>query len=539
MAIRVGIMTLLVVLLCGLVSASEPNLTPEHQSAFTPIRPGLLRPVWQTTSESEVSEAHLAGHTVVTVTGNVLEGWDWYSGRLRWRTQTDLLVDWSYRLLPTRNLLLVAPEPDGKKTGGRAVIVNPQTGALLWTMRLGSVEQVHATVLGAGHGRIVVAGQRHRELWALGDADGAPAWRISSPPNCSFGSGAAEGGIAAVVVRCGREVRLRAVATTDGRQLWERAQPPAKRIGIEVHDGLVALHGTAGISVYDATGHQLLAYPPDPQDDECGCGVTIGADAVAVTRPGALDDELRLDLISRQSLARRSMKISADSQLVEVEGQIYVRETFSDTPVEIIRWARPDAGLLTVGPAPGDTPWLVTGGGGVLLIVSADYRNDSYTLGAYRTEAVSSTDPGLLYRDGVAASQWPDACALLGPEEIGAVIPGARYIPRPVAAPAELGLTTPAACDLEPARSSDPLIAVTVLWIFPSKHAAHRDLLAFHDDEGPPLEKIGDEAVRDSQTSDRLYLRVGAVLVRLDVPGHAEYVSGLGRRLAKKLRETG
>lgn len=533
---------------CAAILIMVPSGVSATQTPSLPrVHPGLLLPVWKMSTDAYLSVIRVVGRVLVTFNGISLEGRDAATGRLIWR-QTLTLFDDARELDFVVNGDLVTlsywrVRDDGDTRNQNVVTFNARTGALLWEFASSLTKDPPEdgfSLLGAGSGRIVIAtGLGGEAVSALDARDGSVVWRVPVPRNCSFDSGGADGALAAVVLRCSRAVRLRVLSLSAGRVLWDTAVRGLKDTRTEVIGDVVSVVGTDRGLMFDSRGHVLADYPTNNPYDTW---VEVGSRIVALVHPDETSYYNRVELIDSVTGARRSWLAEEPPRLMAVDGEIYLEAGVPGFPLaRVLSRVGTGAETVPIGALPGRWTWggssLLVAGAGMLFVDGSPADSESTVVVAYRPDPLpSSAERGLVVRGGVPAARWPDACALVTPARLAALVPGGRYTARPQHAAPELGLDRPIGCDLESANGSDPPVTLSVLWVCATaEDAAFRMGFVRRTglDHPAALRGIGDEAFTRQATEDLVVVRVGEMIIRLDAPGDP----ALARRLAAEVAD--
>ncbi|WP_162795454.1 PQQ-binding-like beta-propeller repeat protein, partial [Nonomuraea lactucae] len=412
--IELGLASLLL-----LASATTSAIAEQPGSFAAPAAAGVLQhgaltEAWRAAVElpsglrpPEVVHVHLADDALLLVTANAVSAVDPATGTLRWRSaaahgDVQALREASadgHTVIEWTEDEVERPAPEA--TVHLRVLEN-RTGKEVWRIR-----RPHYRLMGAAPGRIILETPGGSRVRALSPDDGTPVWETRLPAGCRSDDrlrGVADAHIAVVFARCGGRTRLIGLSPETGRTRWDLPAHPAAEPLLAVESGVVALSSPHSLLLVDAGGRVLA--------DRAGVGIcecvvqVIGRTAAVL---GAGDpDRRRLTLIDRVTgRVLWSRQYEEEATLRAIGGRFYLGHPLPP-PLRhrIADVVDPATGHVTITAHPFDS-----------LDIRAQradliYRWDGTHVVADRIGR-PVLPPGNAARDGVPASAWPDACALL------------------------------------------------------------------------------------------------------------------------------
>jgi hypothetical protein len=275
-----------------------------------------------------------------------------------------------------------------------------------------------------------------------------------------------------------------------------------------------------------SSGRVLVSYSPDGTSQELEA-VDQRTGAVAWQKPAAgyqsMTDAGGLVYALRGPLADGLLPAAVDV-IDPASGQV--------TPVSL-----PVA--FRVGT--GDQPWLAAAGGLLLTGYPLAFEGAA---GGSRLVALRGAPAGAgpAWLGGVAPSQWPDPCRLVGQQDLSAAVPevGSRWESSGQRLP---GLRNPVACQYQPSQDSAESdgVLVSVGWVARSAQQASGlldDVLASYP-EADPLPLVGDEAFDLGAPAGPVIVRVGRVIAMVRADQDPGAATQLARAAADRLRLDG
>ncbi|MEU8316972.1 PQQ-binding-like beta-propeller repeat protein [Nonomuraea sp. NPDC048881] len=489
---------------------------------------------------------------LIMTPGDKIEGRDVATGRVSWTFDASDFRDYTppeEQLGATGDYVVAAaPNSDAEgddPSGDSLLIFNGRTGTVLWQLASGPYGAELPTpflrYLGVGLGRVFIRLPAVGVVRALDVLDGRQKWAVAMPAGCAYEAGDADEWAVALLMRCGRHSRLRVLEPLTGRLLWDREVFPLGNALINLTGGAIGLESDNAFTVYDVNGEQLYARTGDLM---CTCMLAAtGMGLLVVRQSNRSDTETMVtDVVNRRT--GRIIVVSGQAgdlaSAEAIEGRLYGwRRLGEDLRAFIVVMIDPATGRQTpVATYPGQLGLFHLGRHELLFNAPAP-DEDTSVMVVHRL--TPSRDLGAVSRGGVERGRWPDACALLPPSVLAAEFPGAGYTSRPRPAPPELGLDTPAGCDLMPDDDEHPVLTLSILWVGRTSNEAEAVLEAVTGS----LDATPDQLIRH-KPDVRLYVdkylgtvvaRAGDTVMRLDGVDDREAAVRLALRMARS-RET-
>ncbi|WP_326828434.1 PQQ-like beta-propeller repeat protein [Streptosporangium sp. NBC_01810] len=409
--------------------------------------------------------------------------------------------------------------PNHPDTQRRITVIDALTGLPTWSILSGYPGGGRARpffyLMGAAPGKIIIDVPALRTIRALDPLDGTILWETDLPGDCVSAAlpsadpqadeddpiqvySLADRNLAVAMTRCeDRRTSLIGIDPATGRVRWERRFPPSGLPELSLEEGVSILSHPNSVTIIDKGGLILaddLVYRSPSW--------VIAAGAVIISDGDWSGNGSGVRSISRSS------------------GQI--------------TWSRPDL-LGEVGTAAGKIH--VESENALIVLDPAD-GHTLVTLSAPLTEkdieAALAAPPGWGVRGGVPAADWPDACALLPPAELTSRPGTGGYVTTPIAAPPELGLTTPLACELTPERKGT-LVTVSVVRVYTSVKEATEAMETLSGEKAAP--DVAEHASYFDDERDAVTIRHGRVIVTVEAFGDRTLLRQAGRITGEQLRE--
>ncbi|MFD8561804.1 PQQ-binding-like beta-propeller repeat protein [Streptosporangium canum] len=502
--------------------------------------------VWQTPVDPETG-LFLIGDVAVVEQKRRLTGLDARTGATRWVSS---LESPGFMLADDHFILSEKRVETQEETHSLLTVLDARSGVSLWTAVSGFPAdgpwRPYFSLIGMTAGHAIVTLPSLRRIRAFDLDDGDVAWETALPGECealpvleksdddSDVHEAADDQIAVMLMRCGGRTHLLGLASGDGGLRWDRPVTDRDVTGLSLQDGVTALQTPHSLTLVSAGGTVLYDYAAA---DVCegNCRVEVLGDAVVVARGGGSDTEIVVEMTDRRTgrlVWTRTFDGSSGYGLQTAGDRLYM-EYRLPPPLEHLV-------LDLLDPATGRTvrttadPTTDDDGG---TVVVDRYGRFFYALSGSDEKPVLTAfrllpgpgDPGWAARDGVPASAWPDACALL---------PGGPGIRAGRPAPAGLSLPGSVTCELRPASGPGPVVKVSILWVHPSVEEA-KDATTNKGLKEPSgwIASVADAArFLDDTLTDAALIRAGPILVTVEALGDPALTRRSVTAVAENLR---
>jgi outer membrane protein assembly factor BamB len=522
----------------------------------TPVRaaaplPDALAPVWSAPMETDYNAAGPASNNLAYTAHAVflpapdgdMTALNPTTGAVLWRAAPYPHFNFSGDAVIGGRLYAYMTNPNQKLI--RLIAFNASNGAVIWRnifvallYRSIGLDQVAFTSRG-----ILIQLGVDNLLFGLSLSTGRIIWHAALPANCDGGSSTVAPAAVLFLLECtGSGTRLEAIDPANGHVSWQRelARSWKPDYPIELYpigDGEIVAETGADLRIYSPGGSLIVSRAPPLGCQGGSCAV--GADgSAAVLEAGANSNVVQgISLATGQVQWRRSgelLEVGAVSTAVAGPGGIlYVNAgpALAGSQTELLpafmvaiqaSTGRFNLIPVPVIPSPGTS---VPAGYADGLVFVQSQTESGPTVTALRPEYLRLKGPVQL--SGVAASQWPDACALLPTSALGFISAGYVSSPRPVTL---AGVKWPKAvtCAYVGPGAGDPAVTLTVAWVAPT--AAQAQLLQITDlgiqgsDSGPPPRVPGGYVIYGGGVSgqyDRVLITAGRAIAELTVPGNA------------------
>lgn len=500
---------------------------------------------------------------------------DAHTGLTRWQRLLD--ASWIVRdgrlTLLAPGVALATTEPAGGAGDARTVMaVGLADGVVRWLSDVPDADIVVAddTLLATGS----------RQVSALGARDGKARWQWQVPGACNSGLSvgglpavavvgcggavylvslanggtvgrwAAERGCAvhstassplmvAAVVACGRKTFLEVIDPAARTLRWRRQiDPESSRAPDQVHAAgpVIVVDGAESLTAFNLDGTVLL----DRTDASCAepCLRLSGRTAIIETNDHAGGPSLTaVDAASGRTRWRHDIPpgtVALRDGLAYVDGDLPNPLWSSVLDVVDVATGRHSATSLLHG-----THLVDVDHDGTMFL---EYPSFADGVVQNRLAAMTATDQITGAPVGAPYDRWPDACRLIAPDRVAALVPGATYTaaPEPISAGRRLAHT--ARCRLLPARAADPLVTVSVIWAGIDARQARDVASQMATMADGLLPGVGDLAMRlrasapEGVQETRVLVQAGTRVGELDVFGDERLALALARDLAAGLR---
>ncbi|MFI6450737.1 PQQ-binding-like beta-propeller repeat protein [Streptosporangium amethystogenes] len=410
-------------------------------------------------------------------------------------------------------------DPHNSGERRRITVLDALTGLPTWSVLSGYPGDGPARpffyLMGAAAGKIIIELPALRVIRALDPRDGTAVWETDLPGDCVSAAlptvdpqadetdlvrsySLADRHLVVAIARCaGRRTSLTGIDPASGRIRWERRLSPSSLPELNLEAGVSFLTSPNAITVIDKSGLILaddLAYPFSSW--------ALTAEAVILSDNEGAGSKTGVRSISRSSGQTIWFRPGLSGKPGTARERIYL--TSGDT-------------LTVLDPASGRT----------LTTLSAPLTEKDI-------ETALRSPPGWGARGGVPAADWPDACALLPAAELSARSGTGAYLTTPIPAPAELGLSTPLACDLTSRRGGTP-VAVTVFRVYTSDREAIAAMKILSGEETAP--EVAEHATYFDSYQDSVAIRQGRVIVTVEAFGDRALLRRAGRITGDHLEE--
>jgi len=535
----------LVCLVCFAVPGSSVHVLAVTPTGKGPvIASGILSRRWQADFPDGWSNVRLLEDVVVVTHGERLEGRDLTTGNTLWAFSMSDIHGYTApegRLEVTGDLV-VAVAPRGELQGDSILVFKGRTGTVLWDLGTGlrrtDMPAPYFNFLGIGRSRAVIYLPGLRVLRGLDIIDGQQRWDSPLPSGCRSLSGDADESVAAVLLGCAGRTRLRALDPSTGRVLWDREVFPLNDPLITVSGGAVGLLSDHAFTVYDIDGRRLYEHIAGLR---CGCMLAAIDTGLVILREEPYTSDFVVEAVDRRS--GRVVRVDGGQRAFKsawvVDGRIYGMRQLGDLlqGVAIVAIDPATGGQRPIVALPGYMS--VVGINRHTLLVDPGIGSDEAPLTAYTIVAPRGADPGAVSRGGVAADDWPNACALLPPTALRAEFPEANYTAVPRPAPPELNLRAPVGCDLVPRDTRHPILTLSVLWVSGSADEAENIFKTTMTSLTRGLRnattlRSGVRLYVDEM--DATLIRVDRIVVRLDGTRDQGVAERLAHQVARTLR---
>lgn len=465
---RLAIVASVLAVACTVVLVDRFVLSAEwwqvdHRSGGAPAAPladigpppGALATGWQHTAE--VHRGRLPAHDrvahalvrdqLLVASGRGLQLRDGRTGAERWHyfRRDWTLLGWA----ATGDHVIAYLERMGGRRDSMMIGFDAGTGRLRWRRSGAAPAAIAGTTLRwpAGAGVVLGTTDDRAALQGRSAGTGEVRWSAPLPQGCrapASGRYASDGDaqMSVLVLDCGvepagtgsarprRMYRIIAVDPSTGRTRWSRAATAPGMPEVAVRGGHAAVADDTALRVYDEGGRELAGWPGE---DVCGdemCPVEVaGGRFIAVHRPGdfAARRMTAIDLESGRTVWRHDgpgpvALATAGGTLFALRGRLAgeLLPAGVDTldPVTGAGGTVPVPIAVNAG-LDGTRPWLAAAGG---LLYAAVAEAVPRPKGAARVVALRGAPPGPGPAElgGVAVTDWPDACALLGKADLAA-----------------------------------------------------------------------------------------------------------------------
>ncbi len=525
--------------------------------------PGPVLPVWSAATDDLAGQPPPVGQVgygmvdgqIVVASGLGLQVLDSRTGQARWHLYRDgwTLDGWA----GTGGELAAYFDWSGDAATHLLISLDAATGAELWqsgTVQPAGVEQ-YSLRWPAGPAAFLVT-RDARTLEALASRTGRVLWTRGLPPGCTlaspapFGSGG-DDAVALLPGSCEHEQRVIAFDPSDGRIRWSVRAASTAGATVIVRRGISAIWDGSVLRVLDARGQPLLVQSGGDTCDQV-CFLAVAAGHVLVNySPDGMSQLLRA-IDAGTGAAVWSRPAAAYQAVTDAGGRVYaLRSVLADgllpAALDVVN---PSDGQMTTAalplsfePGATDQPWLAAAGG---LLFAGYPLAFAGPAGGARVVALRSAPSGLGPAElgGVPPGDWPDACRLLSDASITSVVPSLPYDRQPEPVPVA-GLRSAAACryvsqDSDPDAGADAIV-ISVGWVAATAAQA-AGLLAdvrYTYQAVQRLPFIGDEAYDLGGPGGPVAVRVGKVIVLVQVSQDLGAATQLARAAALKLRQGG
>ncbi|OUC91695.1 PQQ-binding-like beta-propeller repeat protein [Streptosporangium minutum] len=504
--------------------------------------------VWQTPVDPGAA-LFLLGDVAVVEQKRRLLGLDARTGATRWVSS---LEDPGFLLADDRFILSEKQVEAQEETYSLLTVLDARTGVSLWTAVSGFPAdgpwRPYFSLIGMTARHAIVTLPSLRSVRAFDLADGDVAWETALPGECealpvpeksddddSDVHEAVDDQVAVMLMRCGGRTHLLGLSSGDGGLRWDWPVTDRDVTDLSLQDGVTALQTPHSLTLVSAGGTVL--YDRAAADIcEGHCHVEVLGDAVVVARGGGSDTEIVVEMTDRRTgrhVWTRTFDGSSGYGLQTAGDRLYM-EYRLPPPLEhlVLDLLDPETGRTvhtTADPVTDDDS-------GALVVDR--YGSLFYAFSGFDEKPVLTAsrllpgpgDPGWAARDGVPASAWPDACALL---------PGLPGIRAGRPAPAGLSLPGSVTCELRPASSGPgPVVKVSILWVYPSVGEAEEatENKGLREPSGW-IASVADEALfLDDTLTDAALIRAGPILVTVEALGDPALTRRSVTAVAENLR---
>lgn len=335
------------------------------------------------------------------------------------------------------------------------------SGRHLWSTR----RQLNFTV-GVASGAVVLQGDR-RWLTVLAADTGKLRWSGEVPDICPrpvpdtsakrfLMNVAQTGEVLAVLARCSDRAELFGIGLADGSIGWRKPLgQPTDRSCVTADGAVIAVAFDDRFSLFDPDGRTLVERPAS---GSASCKIRVTDRGVVMVRDPVM--ELIDPANGRSHWQRKDPDFFLGLPLM-VAGRIYVpARTPSNLLPSFVSSTELSGGDSAALPLPLSFSAKLVGAAGDLLIYETPMAG-SVRYVAIRPEAARLANPVLA---GAAASDWPDACGLLGADELDSLGGFSAFPPERRTHVFGVDLPHPNHCNYL-AKDSERAFAVTVSWV--------------------------------------------------------------------------
>jgi outer membrane protein assembly factor BamB len=561
---------LLAAAVVGIRQAVAAKTVAEHTTSRVPPaqlvgagpQPGLLTPAWQVTTgnladqppaNGQVSYGLVDGQLVV-VSGAGLDVRDSRTGRPRWHffEPGATLAGWT----ATGTEVAAYFEHTAGRGGHLLVALDASTGQQLWQSREDLPAGVEQNSLRwpAGPGVFLVTRNR-RTLIAARSRSGTTDWSRTLPEGCSLSEPApySSGGdpsLAVFTAGCRAGQQVLALSPALGALRWSVSPAGGGNAAVMVQHGITSVWDGSTLRVIRGDGRRLLK---KTGTELCGevCWIAVSAGRVLVSdSPDGSTQQL--EAVDERTGAVAWQEPSVGYQrMTDGGGLVYglrgpLAQGLIPAAVDVIDPASGQVSSVSLPLAfragTGDQPWLAAAGGLLLTGYPLAFEGEA---GGSRLVALRDAPAGAgpTTLGGVAPMQWPDACSLVGQQDLAAAIPEVTSSSWESSGQSMPGLRYPVACQYQPRQGnadSDGAL-VSVGWVAQNGRQASNllgDVLASYP-EADPLPLVGDEAYDLGAPGGPVIVRVGRVIAMVRADQDPGAATQLARAAANRLRLDG
>ncbi|MER7365899.1 PQQ-binding-like beta-propeller repeat protein [Nonomuraea wenchangensis] len=331
-------------------------------------------------------------------------------------------------------------------------------------------------------------------LQGVSGTTGRDLWSYRPPAPCTVSGTTGRAADLLVVLKCGRSVRALLLEAATGRTRGSLPLPVGETLTVQVADGVIAVSGHEGITLYDDLGRAVLHH------ERCWprCAVIRYGDLLLTTHHSGEDDVLTATSWPAGKPVWEVRPAPAYVRLLD--GGVAARATQGGLPViDLIdhRTGRPTSYGLPF-------PASVLAAAGQRVYVGSTLRGAGETDGvrvwALRRVTWSGGSPLL---GGEDAARWPDACSLR---------PDPSYVPGSAGRTLS-GFVMPEPVTCRYTRNDGAHVDLRVMWVAraPDEAADLIDLLG-EANAYRPLAGVGDQAVADTTPPSTIVFRAGPVV---------------------------
>ncbi|MBN1170897.1 MAG: PQQ-binding-like beta-propeller repeat protein [Micromonosporaceae bacterium] len=458
-------------------------------------------------------------------------------GEVEWQQiwETGVSTTSGTSVAPTPRLasgLLIVPQSTGLITA-----IDPADGQQRWTRAIPAPCTQPALVPGTGS---LLAVRCMQAVYGLNPVTGATPWQWPVPTNAVLADADGTATSVAVIVEDGPgTAAIVAVDLRSGRPTMQRPiTGGADEIGvtqpyapprIHIKGNVVVAEGAHSVTVVTTSG-SLLATLPDHRCSHDDCLILSGRRAILTVTEKLVGDPtiLAIDATTRKVAWRHPAPASTT---VLAGGTVYAMGP-GQCPVclSALTMIDPETGTMSATAAPWTAVSTVAIDGQTLWLTHSSYDHSNQA-GGWRLGAFEIAGAGEGYYGGVAAERWPDACAVLADQDLGAINPGARYMAVPAETRANGTIPQPRqpACSYASDNASEAVITIRTIWITEDPEEARQVAVEYAGFRyRRTLEGVGDLALLlDGNMNPDVYL-ISDIRVLVIVSGCAVEISAPG-----------
>jgi outer membrane protein assembly factor BamB len=376
-------------------------------------------------------------------------------------------------------------------------------------------------------------------LYLVSLANGATVGRWAAERGCAVHATATSPLMVAAVVACSRKTFLEVIDPAARTLRWRRQiDPESSAVPDQVHvtGPVIVVDGADSLTAFNLDGTVLL----DRTDASCAepCLNLSGRTAIIETdnHPGG-PSLTAVDAASGRTMWRHDIPpgtVALRDGLAYVGGDLPGPLWSSVLDVVDVATGRHSATPLLHG-----TRLVDVDRDGTMFL---EYPSLADGEVQHRLAAMTATNETTGAPVGAPYDRWPDACRLIAPASVAALVPGATYTaaPDPITVGPRVAHT--ARCRVLPDQSADPVVVVSIIWTGINARQAHDVASQMATMADGLLPGVGDLAMRlrvsapEGVQETRVLVQAGGRVGELDVFGDEPLALALARDLAEGLR---